>query len=498
MKKLLSLLASVVLLAPFTAYAIPVTWDYGSSVLQPLSAQSAAQIKGSYFTATSTTASTFPNASSTAISATVFCFIGDSCRTTWPTAGVAWPFTTTNTNFGVAVQSTSTPEWFTAGMQASSTSQFVNANIWGNLTLKGTNSALLSTDSSGNVAATSSVGANYITGALGTITTNSPLGGGGTFSRGGTLTLTCTTCNTSNASVSSIGTTWPIKGGTITTTGTITWGGLATTSQPSSSNLLVSNGGTGIFGVATSTLTPSSPLTGSLVQIGSGGSLGCQTASGSQAGCLSSSDWTTFNSKGSGTVTSIVGGTGLNGGTITTSGTLSLKSYIGTSTADVAGQVLYWATSNGTPANVTSSSAFSFANSILTVTNASTTNLTAANDLFVNGNSVTGYRLLSNKLATTTPWTASSSPLSGFGDTMYVNSAYKAFTVTAFSASTTAGTLELQFVCGSNSFYYPASTTGSTYTENTSCSAGQPFYLIGGNPASSPVNVPFTIVVTGF
>ena len=49
--------------------------------------------------------------------------------------------------------------------------------------------------------------------------------------------------------------------------------------------------------VATSTLTPASPLTGSFVQIGSSGSLGCQTASGSQAGCLSSTDWTTFNNK---------------------------------------------------------------------------------------------------------------------------------------------------------------------------------------------------------
>lgn len=59
--------------------------------------------------------------------------------------------------------------------------------------------------------------------------------------------------------------------------------------------------------VATSTLSASSPLTGSFTQIGSGGSLGCQTASGSQAGCLSSTDWTTFNNKGSGTLTAVTG-----------------------------------------------------------------------------------------------------------------------------------------------------------------------------------------------
>lgn len=91
---------------------------------------------------------------------------------------------------------------------------------------------------------------------------------------------------------------------------TITWSGLATTSQPSSSQLLVSNGGAGVYGVSTSTLTASSPLTGSFTQLGSGGSIGCQTASGSQAGCLASADWTMFNAKVSTSgVASIIAGT---------------------------------------------------------------------------------------------------------------------------------------------------------------------------------------------
>lgn len=78
---------------------------------------------------------------------------------------------------------------------------------------------------------------------------------------------------------------------------TITWTGLATTSsQPSSSNLLVSNGGAGVYGVATSTLSASSPLTGSFTQIGSGGTLGCQTASVLQAGCVAAVDFSKFNS----------------------------------------------------------------------------------------------------------------------------------------------------------------------------------------------------------
>lgn len=78
---------------------------------------------------------------------------------------------------------------------------------------------------------------------------------------------------------------------------TWTWWGLATTSQPASSNLLVSNGGQGVFGVATSTLSASSPLTGSFTQIGSGGSLGCTTASSGVGGCLSNTAFDTFNLK---------------------------------------------------------------------------------------------------------------------------------------------------------------------------------------------------------
>lgn len=44
---------------------------------------------------------------------------------------------------------------------------------------------------------------------------------------------------------------------------TVTWTGLATTSQPSSSNLLVSNGGAGVYGVGTTTPTIGLGLTGS-------------------------------------------------------------------------------------------------------------------------------------------------------------------------------------------------------------------------------------------
>lgn len=51
------------------------------------------------------------------------------------------------------------------------------------------------------------------------------------------------------------------------------------------------------YAIATSTLTPSAPLTGSFTQMTPNGSLGCTTAASGVAGCLNSTDWATFNNK---------------------------------------------------------------------------------------------------------------------------------------------------------------------------------------------------------
>lgn len=134
-----------------------------------------------------------------------------------------------------------------------------------------------------------------------------------TLTIGTNLTLVGTTLNATGGSGSgglattSLMASSPIILTITSANATFSWSGLATTTNLTAGHLLESGGGAGVFDVATSTLTPSSPLTGSFVQIGSSGSLGCQTASGSQAGCLSSTDWTTFNNKGSGTVTSVTG-----------------------------------------------------------------------------------------------------------------------------------------------------------------------------------------------
>lgn len=63
------------------------------------------------FVATSTQSSFLPYASSTAISAGIFC-IGTDCRSAWPSGGGgAFPFTTL-TNFGNVVNATTTTMWF--------------------------------------------------------------------------------------------------------------------------------------------------------------------------------------------------------------------------------------------------------------------------------------------------------------------------------------------------------------------------------------------------
>jgi hypothetical protein len=97
--------------------------------------------------------------------------------------------------------------------------------------------------------------------------------------------------------------------------GAISWLGLATTSQPSSSNVLVSNGTSGVYGVATSSLGVTSPITfsGTLgAQLGgANGSFACATCNTTNA-TVSSVGLSDANS------TLTIGGT-----PVTTSGTLT-------------------------------------------------------------------------------------------------------------------------------------------------------------------------------
>lgn len=129
------------------------------------------------------------------------------------------------------------------------------------------------------------------------ITVSGQTSGCAQFNAVGFLTSIGVNCGSGSGTVSQINTNFPILGGPITTTGTLTFGGLSTSSAAIIGNIPYFSGVNTFANVATSTLTATSPLTGSFTHVGTTGSLGCQAASGSQAGCLSATDWTTFNGK---------------------------------------------------------------------------------------------------------------------------------------------------------------------------------------------------------
>lgn len=102
---------------------------------------------------------------------------------------------------------------------------------------------------------------------------------------------------------------------------------LGTTTPFTIGNLAVVADAGHVTSIGTSTLSASSPLTGSFTQIGSGGALGIQVANTSQNGYLSSTDWNTFNNK-QGTITLTT--TGTSGAATFSGGTLNIPNYANT------------------------------------------------------------------------------------------------------------------------------------------------------------------------
>lgn len=351
-----------------------VTWTGLSTSSQPSSSNLLVSNGGSGVFGVATTSGT--------------CGSGVSC-TAVPYIGSTNPSFSLDQSFGAVWTAASTTYTQHLSLNTASTTQLTAPTLWTGLTAYN----VLTTDANGKMVASSSIGNSLLpnSGAL-TINTSAPLGGGGSVALGGTLTLTCATCGgggsgnvatstgetagqlpywtTTNGTpaklgsvatstisfsgpfsgFSSLGTLVGGSNSTVTWTGlsttsqpsssnvlvsngaagvygaatssetcsaplscgahvvlagggAISWTGLSTTSQPSSSNLLVSNGSNGVYGVATSTLSASSPLTGSFTQVGSGGSLGIQAATAGQNGYLSSTDYsllhtgtTTFSS----------------------------------------------------------------------------------------------------------------------------------------------------------------------------------------------------------
>lgn len=188
-------------------------------------------------------------------------------------AGGGWPFTP-STNFATATQATSTPLDFKVGLYASSTSQFENST---------TTLATIATAWITNLFIGVDTIAEYIADTAGAMFT------------GNTETDITVTYDDADNTVDFVVDTLP------NLTGTLDYdsGGTGTTTAPVSQ--LIYGGASAYQSVATSAPAVTAPITysgtlGSFVG-GAGGNFGCTSASAGVTGCLTGTDWSTFNSK---------------------------------------------------------------------------------------------------------------------------------------------------------------------------------------------------------
>ncbi|MBU3969108.1 hypothetical protein KJ991_02780 [Patescibacteria group bacterium] len=159
-------------------------------------------------------------------------------------------------------------------------------------------------------------------------------------------------------------------------------GNLTTIGSGTNGQLSYWTGTNSLTGIATTTLTATAPIALSqpISVIGSSASvLTCATASGSVTGCLSSTDWTTFNNKGAGTVTSVsvVTANGVSGSVATETSTPAITLTLGAITpTSVNGLTLTAAATGFTIAGGTTSKTLTVSNTLtLAGTDSSTLNI---------------------------------------------------------------------------------------------------------------------------
>lgn len=256
-----------------------------------------------------------------------------------------------------------------------------------------------------------------------------------------------------------------------------------------------------MYPFSTSTLSASSPLTGSFIQVGTGGSLGIQAASAVQNGYLSATDFsllrtatTTFSSPlsyslgtnavtcptcntSSASVSSIATTYPVTGGTITTTGTIALA--FGTTTTNV------WSNLQTLTGGIISSASSSF--TTLSGVTASTTNLT-----------VSGIQSCSGSSALTTSATgvvACGAITASGGSYPFTPNTYNSLAVSATSSAlwlTNAGI----GLYASSTLFTQATTTSLFSTNNNSTNASTSAFVLSG-VRSAVLTTSVTGVVSG-
>lgn len=380
MKRLLIALA--LLLLPFTASATPVSWDYTTNLLQPLQSGWNALVKASNYQATSTTASIFPYASTTVVSAALAsstawrggglesdCDIGASSKLLWDA---------TTGRFSCGTDQTGGGSSFAYPFPSNATSTvltFSNGASIPKLTNLTTNGFVKTSSGDGTLIVDTTTYESGLTAGDGLTRTaddfDCDTASGSVF--GCLSAANWTTFNNKQATIS---VTWPI-----TLSGaTLGFAGLATTSPWTAGQLAYVNSGNTVTSVATGTVSGTNGITVTAGRSAVGGALAidCTVATKTVAGCLAATDFNIFNNK-IGTSSVLTNGqllvAGPGGNTAYSIATSSATCSGGTSCSafTVVGSVAPAITSFTYPFPASATSSPLTLTGLLTITNASTT-----------------------------------------------------------------------------------------------------------------------------
>lgn len=360
-----------------------------------------------------------------------------------------------------------------------------------------------------------------------------------------TTTVTCsgsTTCTSfvipgstpitisSSGGGTSFGQTWELVNGALTPTTTV---GIMVNASSSITQLSVINGTT------TNATSTNLNVSGQLKN-GSGTGLALTTSgifstyagsapcSGTQAAIsLNASGVITCTNIPQGSVTSIASSNGIIGGTITTSGTLSLQSYLATSSAETSTRIPAWSSTSGTPATLSGGfSGYTLTSLLLSATNASTTQLTASTGLQIPNSAsspslgTAGYVAVATNAASsslrfgdgtatralyaaqTGSLVVSSSTLAYMGaygaagtTTILIQTAYRPTTILGAYCQTDTGTANINFYNGSVRTVNVACSTTPTFisfASNNTWTMGQGISLDVGRQGSNPNTITVT------